>query len=501
MSALFSKYLIENYIKGFSPIEGERLKKIEDISHGILNKSLSGVFHKVDAKDYSEFAGNNLINFLETKFIDKKTFFTVFAITPHQFYDLILSEYQKAKNISHTEEIEINDLFDFVKTKYPHFIIFNQNCDGKLLSNTVRILIMNENYPYRSDIRTLDEWKLFKLCNGNIPCWVIRRADLENTFVKDFAIIGDKILLDWDSKGEILTIIDIDMNTSLKPILIRLKETFYKFKLKIGISNAIFIWIDEFDNQIKKLFNYRNSHLFPAFRFANYLPSIVEQRKNQKQILNQYLPESALFIGCGYGDELDTILNSNSFASNCRKIQAIDIAKDVQAHFYLQPEINGLKTKVEYQNINLFELPRDNEPNSWECIQCGFVLEDIHYDDKEDAIERIHKVLNHNGILIISEIFLDNDSNNDNERGTQRVKEVETFYNLVLDEAQHVGINTEFEKGIKRACKNAKLGIRDYFETQKQIKNRLIDKKRFKIIQTIPNSKNRFMGIILAQKI
>lgn len=255
------------------------------------------------------------------------------------------------------------------------------------------------------------------------------------------------------------------------------------------------------------------SNIFPGFKHVSNLESIKAQRQLQCDILRasgDNVNGKFISVGTAYGDELayfarGGVLDSWSF------VNAIDIAEEVKNDLLFHPDLACIKDKFTFDQMNLLDIPHHSGSYYWDCIQCGFVLEDIEYEDKQTAYDNLFISLSGNGILIISEMFVDN-RRQDLIKDFDRRQQISELYDYFLSEASECLQRGNLTKdqyrllcgdgqcpGLHSTKAIAIAGERDYFETREQTEKHLHD-AGFSSIQYYPNPVFSVLGVIVAQK-
>jgi SAM-dependent methyltransferase len=257
-----------------------------------------------------------------------------------------------------------------------------------------------------------------------------------------------------------------------------------------------------------------NSHLYSGFRFVSLLPSIINARELEASLISNldFLNSSSgnfISVGPGYGDELSFFVSKGA-TTKWRKICAIDISEDVKDEIETRFDLDLIKHKFSFYELDVRDMEEFFNKEAWSCIQCGFVLHDIEYQDKQQVIETLYNSLEHGGYLIIADMFLNNKVTSDFEN--IRKEKVSELYNGFLSEALAVynkGLIDQQEyfalcgdgivPGLRRTKTDAIEGIRDFFEEEHETLERL-ERAKFRNIISVQNPLNKFLKIILAQK-
>ena len=262
------------------------------------------------------------------------------------------------------------------------------------------------------------------------------------------------------------------------------------------------------NGEIKK----SKSYLDTSFKHVSFLASFKEQRRIQSDMIIEFNPEKLLSIGIGYGDEIIALIDfyrkkhpNLNYLGNLRHLECVDLHEDAGENIVIS-NYSTLNLTININNrYDILEL-QDNE--EWDCILCSFVLHDINFEDKNNVIDRLYKALKPNGKIIISEMFLDNNSTDmDSHENHLRMNEVEKLYESFIKEINNtaeLSINTKNDliNHVIRTIKDAKLGKRDYFMNLEQTKNLLLS-GGFQINNSTfftPNKIVDYLGVIVARK-
>ena len=223
-----------------------------------------------------------------------------------------------------------------------------------------------------------------------------------------------------------------------------------------------------------------------------------------------HLNRSFLSIGTAYGDELDFFAREGVL--DCwSQVVGIDIVADVCSEVLSQPNLLRLRDRLTFSHHNLQRLPPPFGECYWDCIQCGFVLEDIEYCDKQAAYDRLFLSLRNGGNLIISEMLIHNQKCSD-ETDEIRQLNISKLYDFFLTEADECLARGELNDeqyhllrgngsgpGLLLTKRMAVDGNRDYFETREQTENHLYN-AGFSSINYYPNAVIPLLGVLVAQK-
>lgn len=257
------------------------------------------------------------------------------------------------------------------------------------------------------------------------------------------------------------------------------------------------------------------SYLYPGFVYVQTFQSIYHQRNLQCDLIRKCsadyrLNGSFLSVGTAYGDEL-AFFAHEGVLDNWSEIVGIDLVGVVEGDVLSKPDLQRLSDKLFFKQLDLKQSPLAFGENYWDCIQCGFVLEDIEYADKQNVYYKLFQSLNQRGILIISEMFVDNQKRL-NGRDALRRQQISDLYDYFLEEARdclkHQRLTQdqynqlcgdEQTPGLVLTRKMAMDGSRDYFETREQIETHLLN-AGFCDISYHPNPVFPLLGVIVARK-
>ena len=257
------------------------------------------------------------------------------------------------------------------------------------------------------------------------------------------------------------------------------------------------------------------SHLYDGFHYAGALPCIARQRSLQAQLLRNLTRQKVttgrlLSVGVGWGDELRTLLD-NEQPSNWDGIDTIDLAPGSTEAMRKVAVDLALHRRLEHRLMDLADLAGHRRYGEWAVIQCGFVLQDIAYEAKQDIFDLLHGGLLPDGVLLISEMFLDNRV----RRGSvdrRRRHEASRLYEVFLSEADlcfATGVlskaaydslrGSDETPGICSARLGALEGVRDFFESKRQIIKHLRS-SGFSSVQFLRNPLHPSLGVLASIK-
>jgi 2-polyprenyl-3-methyl-5-hydroxy-6-metoxy-1,4-benzoquinol methylase len=214
---------------------------------------------------------------------------------------------------------------------------------------------------------------------------------------------------------------------------------------------------------------FEESHLYHGFQFVGVLRSIRGQRRIQAAIIRGLRVERLLVIGCGYGDELAVLLGRLNLQDPFVRVNAIDLAptgESVKSKDFAR----RLGSRFEFATLDLMDLAGLQGYGQFDVAQCGFVLHEIPYSLKEQALKILSASVRPRGHVIISDIF-----NSDTGSYTSEVAKI---YDAFLREANCAlsqGALQQHEwrsllgdgscPGLLLSKAEAVAGSRDYFET------------------------------------
>ncbi|MDR2581159.1 MAG: class I SAM-dependent methyltransferase [Fibromonadaceae bacterium] len=254
----------------------------------------------------------------------------------------------------------------------------------------------------------------------------------------------------------------------------------------------------------------KQSHLYEEYALVSEVPSITKQWELQAEEIIKINPENMLALGIGFGDEIICLIErlkakyiNQSFLGKLKSIEWIDLDDKYAG--------KSLKTMdfspVEVRRIEPNNLLDIVDKNRWDCILCSFVLHDIKYEDKEKAISILHKALKPEGVVIISEMFLDNKIKSGHTEELERKREIDVLYDGFYKEVQkEIGEKTigkeNFLNELLEIKEGARNGKRDYFIAKQQTID-LLSECGF-VVNTdedyIENKTNPCLGIIIGRK-
>lgn len=148
------------------------------------------------------------------------------------------------------------------------------------------------------------------------------------------------------------------------------------------------------------------SHLYPGFRYVDRLPLVIAQRNVQRQIIGDLLVNknirSILSIGCGYGDELASILPDDIDSLHVCAIDVADVEKDLRLNGFAK----RLNSRLIWCRLDLMDLTSVPWYGEFDLIQCGFVLHDVEHGQKNHAVRLLSRAVKLGGHILVSDIFL-----------------------------------------------------------------------------------------------
>jgi len=226
-SALFARSLIKNigrknttHPTRFMP---NQLSKQKVFSNSYVYSSI-----KID--EYSDVAAHLLNRVAKSNEYEDMIFFTFCAYNPDRLFDAVKSKY----NHSNTDK---KVFMQWAKKKFRHFEVFSNTALNNK-EKCVRILLLDgstlydiENKPWYKNVSE-HSWNFFLDVNGDVPCWGIGIGDLKSIFpnsdiLRDYVIIGDKILLNYYDETQ--TLMFNDVYKGIKSEHTKLIELFNEF--------------------------------------------------------------------------------------------------------------------------------------------------------------------------------------------------------------------------------------------------------------------------------
>jgi len=244
-----------------------------------------------------------------------------------------------------------------------------------------------------------------------------------------------------------------------------------------------------------------HSHLYQGFRFASVLPSIRAQREIQRKILHILRIKTLLVLGCAFGDELAQLLEGITYMSSDISVTAIDLASvedALRAHTFAKV----LGPHLKWRSLDLLDAAQLPEYGEFDVVQCGFVLHDVPYDDKDRAMAVLSGAIRPGGHLIISDMFISDKQD--------RLTEACNIYDAFLSEASSARnsgllgaeeyrplVGDGVQPGLHRSKKEATEGMRDFFDSLESLIDRF-RKAGLHICRIEPNPINSSLSVILA---
>lgn len=245
------------------------------------------------------------------------------------------------------------------------------------------------------------------------------------------------------------------------------------------------------------------SHLYPGFRFAGALPSVLRQRRIQAQMLRALSPRRLLVVGCAQGDELSELLSEINLDNADFTVTATDLC-DVEEVLRSHDYAISLGPRLHWMQLDLLEAERVSGYGDFDVVQCGFVLHDIRPEMKDRALALMSRAVKTGGHLIISEICL--------KEGSDPASEAIEIYDVFLreaDEARRKGLLQPHEwgllvgdgesPGLLRTKREAMDGDRDFFETRSELIRR-IQRAALEMSETVVNEMNSRLTVLLLRR-
>lgn len=245
------------------------------------------------------------------------------------------------------------------------------------------------------------------------------------------------------------------------------------------------------------------SHLYHGFRFAGILDSIQLQRKLQAKMLEYLRPVRLFVVGCAYGDELAELLSEIDRQATDLTITTIDLAAvedTLRSHEFAML----LGPRLQWMQRNLMDASDIPGYGQFDVVQCSFVLHDVDYQQKDQAMRMLSRAVRPGGHLIVSDIFLS---------GTVEDRsEIRSIYDAFLSEADDACRTGQLQNyewrllvgdglipGLLRARNEAIQGIRDFFETPARLIGRAT-RAGLRVCQVEPNPLNRRLRVMLMRR-
>jgi len=252
------------------------------------------------------------------------------------------------------------------------------------------------------------------------------------------------------------------------------------------------------------------THLYEEYALVADVPSIKKQWELQAIEIININPKNILAIGIGFGDEINYLIEElkRKYASkdSLGKLESIEwIDLDDK---YAGKRLKDFSSFVKVERIKPDNLLDIVDEKRWDCILCSFVLHDIKYEDKKQAIAILRKALKPKGIFIVSEMFLDNKVKSDYIKDLERKRKIDTLYGNFYKEVQNEINNMAIGKKkilneLLKIKEEARDGKRDYFLTKQQTidllraYNFVVDVNEGKYY--IENETNPYLGIIIGR--
>lgn len=257
------------------------------------------------------------------------------------------------------------------------------------------------------------------------------------------------------------------------------------------------------------------THLYRGFRHVGLLPSIMFQRQAQKKSIKESCHQdnkiTMLFIGCGYGEELDALLSGHESNAMVSNIIAIDIAP-VESYLLDQPFVTQKNLALIWRQLNLFNIHENPEFGHFDLVQCGFVLHDIEFSNKQSAFDIIGKAVRPGGRVIVSDIYVSESALHQDALDDSYMQEVGCIYDRFLNEVQQVfkaGCLLEEDMnellgngqtpGLLKTSKDAMDGKRDFFDSIAQTVARM-RQSGLEVDEIICNPHNDKLAVLLAHR-
>jgi len=259
--------------------------------------------------------------------------------------------------------------------------------------------------------------------------------------------------------------------------------------------------------------------MYKGFRFVGSMASINEQRVMQRTIIEQLLLEQLgqrvklLDVGVGDGRELDALLDSETIMAMLTEVVTLDIEDWLTEEIATLPNLAEAASKLTFVLGRAEHLIRLFEAESFDIVHCGFVFHEIPYGrPKEQAIKGCFSALKRGGILIYSDMFLDNRLSDKPQLEASRRQIVQCLYGQYLREADAALKEKRLTKeewemlrgdgtkpGLLKSMNDALSGEDGFYESLGVCIDRLLN-CGFVQLRVYPNRLNRFLYIIVAHK-
>jgi len=236
------------------------------------------------------------------------------------------------------------------------------------------------------------------------------------------------------------------------------------------------------------------SYLYDGFRAVVYLPSIRRQRELQSLLLQPLAIDAVLFAGCGYGDEMATLLRKGLPAA--RHVVAIDIA-DVDED--VAEVADRIERPISFYDCDLLDLEDLPDSGSFELIQAGFVFHDLADDEKDEGFAVAAHTLRFGGYLLLSDFFPPPISPEALYGEFIKEAERETRAGRMPRAARDEFLGDGVKPGLLRTIARAAAGERDFFDTPDMSVNRA-RRHGLRLVATRINDINASMRTLLFQK-
>jgi len=488
----------------------------------------------IDLYGYSKFGemianGNNIEKII-----------TVFAIHLADFFrgsaKELLGEQNDKNDVNLDDDSELlpfimkneDEFWKRLNNNFRHFVDFEKaRRDRK--KEVIRYLInLEEKRLERQELGYLELFLKFGLTKdqrdkgdkSQISCYIVDKKIL----TKNNCLSLEHVVYQCKN-GQILTIHNAETK-SLTVIHEKANSSFpYETISKLHEENRDSF--DEISVFIKKHYSKKQSqsHLYESYRYVSKLPSIKRQWELQAKIITKVNPENIVIVGVGFGDEIDVLIeelksaySSADSLGNLKQIEWIDL-DDKFVDRYLEIQKGRFSNLIPISKAGT-DLLKIEDRNRWDCIICSFVLHDIR--EKENYIRKLYSTLKRNGIIVISEMFLDNNKKQDDTiEDFERKSKIDELYGKfcieIIGKTKNADIpvndGEKFLKEVQKTMEEAKNGKRDYFLTKEQMIDFLsmvgfdanlddgdINVNNGNIKRYTGNEINTYLGIITARK-
>lgn len=237
------------------------------------------------------------------------------------------------------------------------------------------------------------------------------------------------------------------------------------------------------------------SYLYDGFRAVVFLPSILRQRELQALLLAALPIRSVVFAGCGFGDEMSSLLATA--LRNVQDIVAIDIA-DVSHDVF--EAADRLAKPISFFDCDLLDLEDVRGSGSFDLVQAGFVFHDLTEAEKDEGFGVAARVLKSGGYFLVSDFFPGDLTPEDLYGAFIDEAEVEARAGRMPSAARDEFLGDGETPGLLRTITRAAAGERDFFDRPDAAADRA-RRHGLRLIQTRVNDINETMRVLLFQKV